>query len=119
MSYGVNSLGFTNSNTRKRRQADNFDDVLNAIQSHGCWCSKPLLGYASGGVPLDQTDSVCRQWAQCAHCEKLSECTGSLSDSFVLEWTPSSSAYVRKMKMVILEVKTVILDVKKWFLGDF
>lgn len=98
MSYGVNSVGFTNSNTRKKRQANNFDDVLSAIQDHGCWCSKPLLGYASGGVPLDQTDSVCRQWAQCAHCEKLSECTGSLSDSFVLQWTPSSNAYARKVE---------------------
>ena len=97
-SYGITSLGFSNESTRKRRQINSFDDILNAIQNYGCWCSKPLLGYASGGSPLDQTDSVCRQWAQCTHCEKLSNCAGSLTDSFTLDWTPATNAYVKKHK---------------------
>merc|ERR1712176_1214151 len=71
--YGITSITFS-STVRKRRSVQ---DVLNAVQNYGCWCSKPLTGQAYGGEALDEIDRICKLFSRCRKCEKWSNCAGS------------------------------------------
>jgi Cu/Zn superoxide dismutase len=64
---------------RKRRSVD---DVISAIDDHGCWCPKFAGDQALFGVPVDELDNVCRAHSKCSHCEKFVTCEGNLASSY-------------------------------------
>lgn len=88
--YGITSFTLTNTVRRRRRDVQ---DVLNAVQNYGCWCSKPFTGHAYGGEALDDIDRICKMFSRCKKCEKFSSCAGSASDGFTVDYSPTLDTY--------------------------
>merc|ERR1712048_504369 len=49
------------------------ENLTNQILSHGCWCSRLNIlstnsNLTGGETPVDQIDSICKNWIQNRHC---------------------------------------------------
>ena len=74
-----------NQKTHSRRIRRSFD--FSSLSNYGCWCSKPFTGTSLQGTPLDEVDSVCRQWSKCTRCEILTNCENSGGDGYSLVYS--------------------------------
>ena len=75
---GITELPPVNSG-RKRRA---INDILQAIDDHGCWCPKFSGDQALFGLPVDDLDKICRGHSRCVHCEKYVTCEGVFDTSY-------------------------------------
>ena len=87
------AISSVSSEKHSRRMRRSIDQVLNQIQNYGCWCSKPFTGTSLQGLPLDQVDSVCRQWSKCTRCEMLTDCDNQGGDSYSMVYSKNSTEF--------------------------
>ena len=45
------------------------------------------------GRPLDEVDSICKNFSQCQKCNKMSTCSGSFFESYQISFNPVTDTY--------------------------
>lgn len=78
-------FGVTSHTVAKRRRRS-AQDVIDALKEYGCWGSRAFTGSGPGGSVVDDLDGIFRSYAQCAKCQRLSNCLGDLSEGFTIDY---------------------------------
>lgn len=91
--FGITELEIVFPESQRKRRQILSSNITAAVQQYGCWCSKPFTGNALGGQHIDEIDRICKLYARCNKCDRLSSCNGDASVGYSVSYDVVQDTY--------------------------